>query len=289
MLKQSIVSRLSFFFLCCLLFLLAACGGTTSSSSSNSSSSTPTTTNATPTVATQQVSLKVFAAASLTESFNQIKTQYQAAHPNVSITYNFAGSQALEQQLANGAPADVFASADTKNMQKATTAGLVNQSQVFARNKVVVILPISNPGKITTLHDLANKGVKIDIADPSVPVGNYTVEVLNKMKQASEYGASYVSGVQSNVVSREDNDKAIVTKVELGDADAGFVYESDLTAAALKKVKVIEVPNTYNVIATYPIATVKNSANAQAAAAFVQYILSADGQAVLQKYHFLAA
>jgi molybdate transport system substrate-binding protein len=282
MLKQSRVSKLSFFFLCCLLLLLAACGGTTNSSSS-SSSSTPTNS------ATQKVSLKVFAAASLTESFNQIKTQYQNAHPNVTITYNFAGSQALEQQLASGAPADVFASADTKNMQKASQAGLVNSSQVFARNKVVVILPISNPGKITTLHDLSNKGVKIDIADPSVPVGEYTVEVLNKMKQASEYGASYVSSVQSNVISREDNDKAIVTKVELGDADAGFVYESDLTAAALKKVKVIDIPDTYNVIATYPIATVKNSANAQAASAFVQYILSSDGQAVLQQYHFLAA
>ena len=162
----------------------------------------------------------------MTESFNQIKTQYQTAHPNVSITYNFAGSQALEQQLASGAPADVFASADQKNMQKATTAGLVNQSQVFPRNRVLVILPISNPGKIISLHDLANKGVKIDIADPSVPVGNYTVQVLNKMKQASQYGASYVSGVQGNVVSREDNDKAIVTKVDLTRTQALSIHQT---------------------------------------------------------------
>src|SRR5207247_4515153 len=120
--------------------------------------------NSSPTTTTSQLTLNVFAAASLTESFTQIAAQYKQAHPGVTVKFNFAGSQVLEQQLANGAPADIFASADLANMQKAGNAGLVGPSQVFIKNKLVVIIPASNPGKIHTLKDLANKGVKIDFA-----------------------------------------------------------------------------------------------------------------------------
>src|SRR5213082_229449 len=129
--------------------LLAACGGSTISSST-----TPTPVTAT---------LNVFAAASLTESFTEIGTAYQQQHSNVTVKFNFNGSQILEQQIANGAPADVFASADQTNMQKASNAGLVNTSQVFVKNRLVVIIPTSNPGNINSLKDLAKKGIKIDI------------------------------------------------------------------------------------------------------------------------------
>ena len=267
-------------------FVFAACGGTTTTSS-GSGSATATTAPATPTTA-KAATLNVFAAASLTESFTELGKDFQTAHSGVTVKFNFAGSQALVQQIQNGASADVFASADTANMTKATNANLVSSPQTFAKNKVVVILPISNPGKINSLKDLANKGIKIDIEAPSVPAGAYTLKVLDKMGQSPDYGAGYESAVKGNFVSQEDNVKAVVTKVQLGEADAGFVYLTDVTAKVAPKVKEFTIPDNLNVVAQYPIAVTKNSADATDAQAFVQYILSSDGQAVLQKYHFIS-
>ena len=235
------------FLLVAVCMLLASCG----SSSSSSGSTTPT---STPTPA--PVTLNVFGAASLTAAFGEIKTKYEAANPNVTVTYNFAGSNTLATQITNGAPADVFASADTNNMEKVSS--LVNTPQTFARNKVVVIVPANNPGNIKTLHDLANKGVKIAVAGPSVPVGNYTLEVLNKMGQSSEYGPAYESAVKANFVTQETSVSGVVQKVELGEVDAGYVYVSDAFSAG-SKVMSIDIPDQYNVLADYPIATVKDS------------------------------
>ena len=260
-----------------LLTLLAACGGTATSSPS----STPTTN------AASAVTLNVFAAASLTESFKNMAKQYQQSHPNVKLVFNFAGSQILEQQIANGAPSDVFASADQTNMKKASDAGVVNAAQVFARNRLVVILPVNNPAGITSLKDLAKKGIKIDLEAATVPAGKYSRQVLDNMAKSSDYGTAYQKAVLANVVSEEDNVKAVVQKVQLGEADAGFVYLTDVTAAVKSKLKVLEIPNQFNVIAEYPIATVKNSQHASDAQAFVDYVLSTDGQAVLAKYGFL--
>lgn len=265
--------------LLCALFFVACGGGTTTTGS------TPT-----PTVAATSapaVTLNVFAAASLTESFKAIATQYKTAHPNITLAYNFGGSQALVQQMTNGASADVFASADTTNMKKAIDAGLVTTSQIFAKNKLVVIIPASNPGKINSLKDLANKGVKIDIEAATVPAGKYSLQVLDKMGKSADYGPTYESAVKANFVSMEDNVKAVVQKVQLGEADAGFVYTTD-AASALGKVNIVAIPDTFNVIAEYPIAVTKNSAHQSDAQAFVQYILSSDGQAVLSKYKFLS-
>ncbi|MBV9712920.1 MAG: molybdate ABC transporter substrate-binding protein [Ktedonobacteraceae bacterium] len=261
--------------------LLAACGqsNTGSNSSNSSGGSTPT---------PASVTLKVFAAASLKPSFTAIQTQYQQAHPNVKIVYNFAGSQALVQQITQGAPADIFASADQKNMKKVTDAGLANSPQTFADNTLAIIIPVANPSHITTLKDLANKGVKIDVAASTVPVGSYTLQVLDKLGKSSQYGPTYESSVKTNFVSQEDNDTAIVQKVQLGEADAGIVYATDVTAAAASKVKFISIPSTFNIIAQYPISVLKNSTNANDAQAFVQYILSSDGQTILAKYHFLS-
>jgi len=257
-----------------LLLMLSACGSQTT----NNQSASPT---------TAPVSLTVFAAASLTDSFNDIKTAYHIARPNVTITYNYNGSQALEQQLANGAPGDIFASADLTNMQKASDTKLVSTSQIFAKNKLAVIVPASNPAQIHTLKDLANKGVKIDVAAPTVPVGKYGLQVLDNLGKSSDYGADYEKSVKANFVSQEENDKAIVQKVQLGTVDAGIVYVTDLTPATEKQITLIAIPDQFNVIAQYPIAVTKSSQHASDAQALVQYILSPQGQAILNKYHFL--
>ncbi|HKV57058.1 MAG TPA: molybdate ABC transporter substrate-binding protein [Ktedonobacteraceae bacterium] len=255
--------------------LLAACGASSTS-------------GGTPIAAPAPVTLNVFAAASLTESFNEIAAAYHLAHPTVTIKPNYNGSQILEQQIANGAPADVFASADAANMTKASDAGLVDASQVFVKNRLVVIVPSSNPGNISTLKDLAKKGVKIDLGANTVPAGKYALQVLDNLSKSPDYGATFGSSVLANVVSREDNVKAVVQKVQLGEADAGFVYRTDVTAAVASKVTVIDIPDPYNVIAEYPIAAVKASTHASDAQAFINFVLSPAGQAILTKYHFMA-
>lgn len=260
--------------LCIMLctLLLAACGSTTTGSVTST---------------TAKTTLNVFAAASLTESFKVIATKYQQAHPNITIKLNFAGSQILEQQIASGAPADVFVSADQVNMKKASDAGLVDNAQVFVKNRLTVIIPAGNPGKINSLKDLARKGVKIDIEAPAVPAGKYSLQALDKMAQSSEYGPAYESAVKANFVSQETDVKSVVNKVQLGEVDAGFVYVTDVTAAVMSKVKMISIPDNFNVIAQYPIAATKSSAHASDAQAFVQYVLSSPGQDVLQQYHFI--
>jgi molybdate transport system substrate-binding protein len=276
------VPLVSAFVLLALLLVACSGGSTTATGSSTSSASTPTTASQSP------VTLNVFAAASLTESFNDIATQYHTSHPNVTLKYNFNGSQLLAQQIINGAAADVFASADTTNMQKVSNPGLVNNPKIFVQNKLTVVIPTSNPGHITTLKDLAKKGLKIVVAAPSVPVGKYGLQMLDNMGKSSEYGPSYESAVKANFVSQEENVKAVVQKVQLGEADAGIVYHTDVTNAIVNKVKLIDIPDNFNVIARYPIAVTKNSAHAAEAQDFVQYILSAGGQATLEKYRFIS-
>ncbi len=257
--------------------LLVACGGSTTTTTTTSSGATAT---------TAPVTLNVFAAASLTESFNALAASYKQTHPNVNLILNYNGSQILEQQIANGAPADIFASADLANMQKAGAAGLVGTSQIFAKNRLVVILPLSNPGKIMSLKDLARKGIKIDLEASTVPAGKYSRQALMNMSQSPVYGANFASEVLGNVVSQEDNVKAVVQKVQLGEADAGFVYVTDAFSAS-GKVMVIDIPDPYNVIAQYPIAVVKNSAHASDAQTFVGFVLSLAGQAIMKKYQFI--
>ena len=254
--------------------LLSACGASSTPGSTSTQASSP-------------ITLNVFAAASLTESFDAIASAYRQMHPNVTIKFNYNGSQLLEQQIANGAPADIFASADSANMTKASDAGLVSASQIFVKNRLVVILPTSNPGNIASLKDLAKKGIKIDLEATAVPAGKYSRQALDNLSKSPVYGASYAGAVLANVVSLEDNVKAVVQKVQLGEADAGFVYRTDVTAAVASKLKVIDIPDPYNVIARYPIAIVKTSTHASDAQAFINFILSPAGQAILSKYRFI--
>jgi molybdate transport system substrate-binding protein len=243
----------------------------------------------TPTPITAPVSnspqtLTVFAAASLTDAFTEIGKAFEAANPNVTVTFNFAGSQALRTQIEEGAPADVFASANTKEMDTLVGSNLVTQGtpQIFLTNKLIVILPATNPAALETLEDLARPGIMLVLAAEEVPVGNYSRQSLDQLND--QFGSDFKDRVLANVVSNEDNVKQVVAKVQLGEADAGIVYTSDAIAAP--DLKRIEIPNELNVIAQYPIAPVSKSAKADLAAKFIIYVLSPEGQVILQKWGF---
>jgi molybdate transport system substrate-binding protein len=231
--------------------------------------------------------LTVFAAASLTEAFTEIGANFDAANPGVTTSFNFAGSQALRTQIEEGAPVDVFASASSREMDTLITNSFVADgvSQVFLSNKLVVILPADNPAGLDSLEDLARSGVKIVLAAEEVPVGNYARQSLDLMN--ASFGADFKNNVLANVVSNEDNAKQVVAKVQLGEADAGIVYTSD--SVATPELKSIEIPLELNVIARYPIAPLVESENADLAGLFVNYVLSAEGQAILGKWGFAPA
>jgi molybdate transport system substrate-binding protein len=233
--------------------------------------------------------LTVFAAASLTDAFNEIGDGFKQQHPGVMFEVNYAGSQQLRMQLEQGAVADVFASANTKEMNNAIQAGLVisGSQQTFVYNRLAVIVPKDNPGEVKELQNLNRLGLKIVLAAPSVPVGGYALTSLDKMN--ADFGATFSQTVLSNVVSLEDNVKQVVAKIQLGEADAGIVYSSDVTPGAAEKVIKIDIPDKYNVLATYPLAVLKVGPQADLAAKFVDYVLSAEGQAILAKWGFIPA
>jgi molybdate transport system substrate-binding protein len=247
----------------------------------------PTDTAVPPTAITAPKTLSVFAAASLTDAFTEIGNNFEAANPGNTVTFNFAGSQALQTQIEQGAPADVFASASKSNMDALVTGHLVAQDapQQFLNNKLVVILPKDNPAGLTTLEDLSKSGIKLVLAADTVPVGKYARQALDLMD--AKFGSGYKTKVLANVVSNEDNVRQVFAKVQLGEADAGIVYTSDAVAAP--ELKTIEIPAGLNVIAKYPIAPLIKAENTDLARAFIAYVLSADGQAVLQKWGFAPA
>jgi molybdate transport system substrate-binding protein len=239
---------------------------------------------ATATSVPQPQTLNVFAAASLTDAFTEIGKNFEAAHPGVTITFNFAGSQALRTQIEEGAPADVFASANKTEMETLVTSGFIasGTSQIFLHNKLIVILPATNAASLTRLEDLARSGIKLVLAAEEVPVGKYARQALDLM--SSQFGADFKDKVLANVVSNEDNVRQVVAKAQLDEADAGIVYTSDAVAAP--DLKTIEIPAELNVIAQYPIATLTKSAHGALGTAFIEYILSPEGQSVLQKWGF---
>jgi molybdate transport system substrate-binding protein len=231
--------------------------------------------------------LTVFAAASLTDVFGEMKATLEAAHPGLTITYNFAGSPALVTQLAEGAEADVVALASVTQINAAIDQGVVDgEPTIFTQNRLAIIVPADNPAGITTAADLAKDGVKLVVALAEVPVGQYARESVCKMgRDAATYGEGFVDAVAGNVVSEEDNVRAVVTKVQLGEADAGIVYTTDVTPQVAEDVLVIEIPVAVNVIARYPIARVAGG-NTELANAFIDYVLGPDGQATLQAWGF---
>jgi molybdate transport system substrate-binding protein len=230
--------------------------------------------------------LTVFAAASLTGAFTEMGRNFEAAHPGVKVAFNFAGSQTLSTQLTQGAAADVFASANHTEMDKLVAAGLIDAKtpKDFLTNQLIVILPKNNPGHVQSLSDLASPGLKLVLADETVPAGKYARQILAKLSQTALYGSDFETRVLANVVSNETDVKQVAAKVQLGEGDAGIVYVSDSFAAP--NLRTIQIPQEFNVIASYPLAALKNTAQPELAADFINYVLSAEGQAILKKWGF---
>jgi molybdate transport system substrate-binding protein len=211
----------------------------------------------------------VFAAASLTDVFPAI---------DKGNTYSFAGSNALATQITNGAPADVFASANTTIPAQLFAQGIVEKPVVFTRNTLVIVVPKSNPAGIKSVYDLSKPGIKIDVANSAVPVGSYTLQVLDQM--------GLRSAVSANFVSQETDVRSVLSKVQLGQADAGFVYATDAQTVP-GQVTVIKVPAWAQPKIAYSMAIVSKSQNKAAAQAFINEVLSKSGQATMLKYGFL--
>lgn len=234
--------------------------------------------------------LHVYAAASLADAFGELGRAMEARTPGLRVRFHFGGSQALAMQLAQGAKGDVFASADERWMQDAAGHALLEgDAAAFARNRLVVIVPRTNPGRIGSLRDLARGGLKLVLGADAVPVGRYARVALRQLGADPALGPDYASRVLRNVVSEDENVKSVVGKVQLGEADAGIVYASDVTPAAARFVRAIEIPTAANVIATYPIAVLRGAPRPEDARAFVALVRSDEGQRVLAKWKFLPA
>jgi molybdate transport system substrate-binding protein len=234
-----------------------------------------------------QRELVVFAASSLTESLQDMVTGFEEDNPGVAITFSFAGSQQLRTQLEQGAQADLFASADWTQMNAMMDAGLVAGEAVsFATNRLVVIVPAKS-GDITSIEDLAQPGIKLVLAQAEVPVGSYSRTAIDNLAASPQYGTEYADRVLGNLVSEETNVRNVAQKVALGEADAGIVYQTDaMTPDIAERVRVIPIPDQFNVIASYPIAALSESAQADLGGQFVDFVLSDEGEQILAEYGF---
>jgi molybdate transport system substrate-binding protein len=243
--------------------VVAGCGGSSSGGSSAASTSTSPT-------ASSAISgtINVSAAASLTEAFTTLGKQFEAAHPGVKVVFNFGASSTLAQQINQGAPADVFASASTKNMDQVVSAGGAKSSTPFAKNVMEIATPPTNPAQVASVNDLAKSSVKVALCQVQVPCGTTAEKVFTNAK------------ITVKPVTEEADVKSVLSKVELGEVDAGVVYVTDVRSAGTK-VHGVTIPSDVNASTTYPIAALTASHNMATAEAFVSYVLSSDGQAVL--------
>ena len=244
--------------------VLAACSSSTSTPSASSSGAGKV-----------SGTVVVFAATSLTDAFNKIGAQFEKAHPGVTVKFNYNGSSSLATSITQGAPADVFASAAPANMKTVTDAGdAAGTPQVFTRNTGEIMVEKGNPKKIMSVKDLANPAIKVAVCAPEVPCGAVATAIFKN------------AGVTVKPVSEETNVGGVVTKVTLGEVDAGIVYVTDVKASEGKATGV-PIPASQNDITEYPIVQVKSAPNASAAKAFISYVLGPDGQKVLASFGFL--
>ena len=246
--------------------LLSACGSSSSgggAAPAGAGSPSPSVTG----------NITVFAASSLKEAFTTIGQQFEAAHPGVKVTFSFAASSALAQQINSGAPADVFASASKTNMQQVVDAGGASNPTDFVKNVMEIATPPSNPANVTTVNDLAKSSVKVALCQPQVPCGSTAQKVFTN------------AGITVKPVTLEPDVKSVLGKVTLGEVDAGMVYVTDVLAAG-SAVKGVEIPDNVNASTTYPIAALTKAPNPSTAQAFVAYVLSPDGQTVLKNAGF---
>jgi molybdate transport system substrate-binding protein len=248
--------------------LLAACG--------DDAAETTTTTAAPTTTATVGGELTVFAAASLTDAFESLAAAFEAAHPGVTVTLSFAASSALREQIVAGAPADVFASASTGDMDQLAEAGaLAGEAQVFARNRMTIAVPAGNPAGITGLQDFANPDLLIGLCAAEVPCGKYGAQALES------------AALNPSVDTYEPDVRSLLTKIEAGELDAGIVYVTDVASAG-DAVEAIAIPDANAVQATYPIAVLADAPHPETAAEFTAFVLSAAGREILARFGFLA-
>ena len=255
-----------------------------SSASAATATLAPASTTQTPSV--EHLELVVYGAASLKGVLEAAKSAYETANPGVNVTISTDSSSTLETQIEQGAPADVFLSADATNPTKLLDAGLAEGAAVtFARNKLTIIVPADNPAGIRTPADLARAGIKIIAAGDEVPITRYATQLVGNLATEAGYPADFAARYTANIASKEDNVKAVVAKIELGEGDAGIVYLTD--ARASTTVKAIDVPDSANVPATYTGLVVRASANPAAARAFLEWFAGPDGQAILGGFGFL--
>lgn len=258
-----------------LLVPLSACGSDSDSAKKDGAASSPSAqASASAPAEAKAANLTVLAASSLTDVFKTAGAAYEKAHPGTKVTFSFAGSQELAAQVKQGAPADALVTADTKTMDglKAET----NDATVIAKNRLVIAAGKGNPFKIDELKDLADTKLKVVLAAPEVPVGRYSKQILDAQK------------IEVKPVSQEPNVRAVLSKVELGEADAGLVYKTD-SAKSGDKVVTVDIPDDQNAVASYPAATLKQSKNSEAAAAFVAWLSTPEAQKILQDAGFQKA
>lgn len=220
----------------------------------------------------------VSAASSLTEAFTDIARAFEAQHPSTRVTLNFASSATLATQINEGAPADVFAAADQAQLDAVTAEGKAAPGAVFALNRLAIARP-KGSSAVTTYADLAKPGLKLVLAADGVPAGDYAIRSLVAADRAGEFGANFQARAMANVKSREPNVRAVLTKVQLGEADAAIVYRTDVTAAP--EVEAIAIPDAYNVDAEYVIAPLRRGKNPPGGALFVAFVQGDEGRAFL--------
>jgi molybdate transport system substrate-binding protein len=236
-----------------------------------------------------QTVLTVFAAASLNAAFPEVGRQFEAAHPGVTVRFDFDGSQVLDAQLAQGAQADVFASADQRWMETAKAQGLVDTSTPFATNSLVIVA--SDRSSLHAPQDLAKPGLRVVLCADAVPCGRYARTLLANMDADPAFGNGYEAAVLRNVVSEEQNVEDVYAKVSLGEADGGIVYHSDMVyrADVLKTagaVHAVDLPKAYQPATVYPIAPLTHSVSKELAAEFVVFVRSTQGQQILERFGF---
>lgn len=260
------MSRLWLSALVTLLLAVSACGSSTGEATQGNG-----------------VTLTVLAAASLNQAFPRIGGAFTRKNPSVAVRFSFGGTDSLATQIAQGAPADVFAGASTRHGDQLAEEGLIEAHRTICTNRLVLVLPRSNPAGIGSLEELTRPGVKLVIGAESVPAGTYARLVLANLDAI--YGDGYSTNVLANVVSNEENVEAVLTKVRLGEADAGFVYVTDARAAG-SAIRAIELPAEAQAVASYPVAVVKASAHTSEAQRFIDFVLGPDGQRLLREAGF---
>jgi molybdate transport system substrate-binding protein len=265
--------------------LVSACmGGVIPPSSDAPAAPAPTSATAPP--SSTEVELTVYGAASLKGALEQAQAAYEAANPGTTLTLSTDSSSALETQIEQGAPADIFLSADTTNPKKLVDAGLADGAQVtFARNELTIIVPADNPAGVRSAADLAKAGVRVIAAGDEVPITKYATQLVDNLAREAGYPADFAAAYAANIASKEDNVKSVVVKIELGEGDAGIVYVTD--AKASTNVATIDVPESARVPATYDGVVVKGSRNAAPAKAFLDWFAGPEGQAILGALGFL--